>query len=174
MTPTLPRNFNDHLIEEYKCIVEQTGNLSDRRQTTNDIYVALNTLFLTGLAVLLTTSHLMSWYPAIIIGIVTLISWFINFTWLSLLDRYRTLIKVRIDYLKQLETLFPIKGANIKQGIYLEEEAIYQQRGARFGFTALERRLAGLFIALYPLLTIGIVIATYFTQKGIILPLSFN
>ncbi len=160
-------------IEEYKTIVEQTSSLSDRRQVTNDIYVALNTLFLTGVAYFLTTTHLKSWWPAIILGVVTLISWVINGTWMGLLEQYRELIKLRYTYLKQLEGLFPIKGADIARGIYHAEQKLYDEHH-NFDFTKLELRLARLFLILYPTIAIVVAILTYLISQGILSTPIFN
>ena len=160
-------------LEEYKTIVEQTSSLSDRRQVTNDIYVAINTLFLTGVAYFLTTTHLKSWWPSIILGSVTVVSWIINGTWMGLLEQYRSLIKLRYDYLKQIENQFPSKGQGIALGIYQAEQQLYDERHS-FGFTRLEQRLARLFLLLYPAITIVVIVLTYLIAQGIVGMPSFN
>jgi mRNA-degrading endonuclease HigB of HigAB toxin-antitoxin module len=155
-------------IEEYKTIIEQTSSLSDRRQVTNDIYVALNTLFLTGLGFLLTSFHLRTWWPTLALAGVTLVSWIINGTWLGLLRQYRELIRFRVDYLKQLEKHYFSKPGDMKKGIYLAESDLYDNKGKNFGFTRLELRLVWLFLILYPLIAVIVAALTYLQMSGII------
>jgi hypothetical protein len=179
MSTTLPSYTSlEHsaALEEYKNIAEQTGGLSDRRQVTNDIYVALNTLFLTSFGYLLTTSHLKTWVPAFVVAAITIVSWFINVTWRRLLEQYRQLIKVRVDYLKAIEQRFPEKSGDVARGMYLEEAKLYDaghQTGRLFGFTRLEKRLNTVFLVLYPLLAVVITGLTYLVAQGIIPPVTF-
>ena len=50
-SPMLSNTFER--IEEYKAILENHAEVSARRQRTNDIFVGLNTVFLTALGFLL-------------------------------------------------------------------------------------------------------------------------
>ncbi len=56
LPPTVPRSTaeRDFIFDEYKHVIENTAKLSDRRQTINDIFVGLNSLFLTAVVALLT------------------------------------------------------------------------------------------------------------------------
>jgi hypothetical protein len=71
--PFLPQGASNHLgggatpsvepsvferMGEYQAILEHHAQLSTRRQHTNDMYIGINTVFLTALGVLLVQSHL--------------------------------------------------------------------------------------------------------------------
>ncbi len=153
----------ENRIDEFKAILENTANLSDRRQTVNDIFVGLNSLFLTGLAFLFITSHLQNWWTTAAFGGVTVLTSLINGVWWTLASRYRTLIQMRYSLLeemeKQIQTLgeYPeytvtIKGARGKTfaaktrfGTLALEHALHDQGAAVYGFTRVESRLITLF-----------------------------
>ena len=76
--------------------MQDTTKLSDRRQTTNDLFVGLNVVFFTGMGALFYTSHLKSWWVTGLYAAITAIAFFLNFTWIRLVNRYSRLIGLRI------------------------------------------------------------------------------
>lgn len=90
-------------IQEYKTVVENTSRLSDRRQIINDIFVGLNSLFLTALGFLFVNSHLKSWWTTAAFVLVTIFTLCINGTWLTMIERYRNLLGIRYSYLEAIE-----------------------------------------------------------------------
>src|SRR5215467_6128049 len=45
--------MGDRIFDQYQLLVEDTARLSDRRQTTNNIYLSANALLLGGVAILI-------------------------------------------------------------------------------------------------------------------------
>src|SRR5437763_7395370 len=73
---------------EYQAVLENHAQLSARRQHVNDVYVGLNTVFLTALGILLLQSHLDTWWVFVVVSAVTLIIMPINLAWRAALRRY--------------------------------------------------------------------------------------
>lgn len=172
VTAVAKRNENHSLLDEYQCVAQQTGSISDRRQTTNDIYVGINVVFLTGLALFLPSIHFTSWWGTAGSALIALVAVFVNGTWIRLLQNYRELIGVRINYLMEMEKQFPPKGADQVRGVYLAEQALYQKKGA-FGFSMQELRLARFFQVIYPALAVVIGVLTYLVAQKYITPPTF-
>lgn len=95
---TIPR------FSYYLALMADTTKLSDRRQTTNDLFVGLNVVFFTGMGALFYTTHLKSWWVTGLYVAITVLALFLNLTWVRLNDRYRRLIELRIHYMQKLES----------------------------------------------------------------------
>src|SRR5436190_24058694 len=89
-------------MEEYRAILEHHAQLSTRRQHTNDVYIGLNTVFLTALGVLLLQSHLDNWWVFAVVSAMTIIILPINVTWRAALLRYGRTLAYRYDYLREI------------------------------------------------------------------------
>jgi hypothetical protein len=137
-------------LAEYYAVMDNTTKLSQRRQTTNDILTGINVFFLTGMGAVFVSSHLTSWWLTAIFGVITVFAWLFDITWIRLLNRYRTLIGLRIRYLEALEERLRLAGAfvevevlpeNAKQpvktrGVYTLEKAVFYQPGRHWGLSA--------------------------------------
>jgi hypothetical protein len=176
---------SDVRFKEYQALIEDTAKISDRRQTTNNIFVSLNVLFLTGLGLLFLQSgpHLSSWWVAGIFAIVTFIAITLNNNWLDQIEKSRRLVSLRIRYLEGLEdslrasgefeniTVQPEKGGTPQagRGVYtFERMSLYSGSDPRLGFTRSERALGITFNAIYLLVTITIIAITALVQANII------
>lgn len=94
-------------IDEYKAVLDNLSGLSSRRQNTNNVYVGLNTVFLTALGFFLSTHlNFIVWSTAVAVGIMTLPLVFLNTVWLCSLKRYGRGAQVRYDYLREIEKEF--------------------------------------------------------------------
>lgn len=176
----------DNRFAEYTAIMETTGRLSDRRQTTNNHYVSLNVLFLTALGYLIFFSRLANWWIVVALSVMTITATIINSTWLRLIHRYTRLIGIRISYLEGLENLLRATGqyaevhvAAGKQervvpfGIFhLERELIFAKEAQGYGMSQLEKSLVWVFLAAFPLVTALIALLTYLITSHIIPPVS--
>ncbi|MGO8951303.1 MAG: hypothetical protein ACLQUY_27345 [Ktedonobacterales bacterium] len=87
----------------YLALMEDTTKLSDRRQTTNDLFVGLNVVFFTGMGVLFYNSHLNTWWVTGLYAAITVLALMLNATWIRLITRYSRLVRLRIQYMEQLE-----------------------------------------------------------------------
>lgn len=161
-------------IEEYKVVLEEHGRLSARRQNLNDVFVAINTIFLTAIGILVFQSKFDSWWFVGAVGAVTLAIVPINMTWRTAIDRYKSEIKVHVDYLISIEREFrrrreanagkPLDG-ELPVGFYLYNTI---RRRAHGGKSRIEKRLATYFIILYPMITLVVAALTYVVTNGLI------
>jgi hypothetical protein len=173
-------------FQYYLALMEDTTKLSDRRQTTNDLFVGLNVVFFTGMGALFYASHLKTWWVTGLFAAITAIAFFLNFTWIRLINRYSRLVGLRIAYMHQLESALQSQGIFVADpllpgapgqsgpgtGIYtLEYQRLYT-KNARFGFSRLERVLIVTFMIAYVLATIGVAVVTYLITINVIGPVS--
>src|SRR5262249_55051965 len=93
-------------IGEYTAVLENLVQLSLRRQNTNNFFVGLNTVFLTGLGVLLFSTRLASWWVVGATAAITLAILPLNATWRTAIKRYKVGISVRKVYLQEIEEEF--------------------------------------------------------------------
>jgi hypothetical protein len=173
-------------LQYYLALMEDTTKLSDRRQTTNDLFVGLNVVFFTGMGALFYASHLKSWWVTGLFAAITALAFFLNFTWIRLINRYSRLVGLRIRYMHQLESALqsegifvsdpPLPGAPVQPGsvpsmgtgVYtLEFQRIYTKDG-HFGFSRLERGLIVIFMIAYVLATLGVATVTYLISTNVI------
>lgn len=165
---------NQHILErmeEYKVVLETQAQISARRQHMNDVYIGLNTVFLTALGLLLVQSHLDTWWVFVVVCAVTLAIMPLNLTWRAALSRYRNILSFRFDYLRESEQEFRVwkgKVTGPSAGLHLREKEL----GLHLkGNTQLEIRLATYFICLYPVLALVVGILIYLIQVHLIPPL---
>ncbi len=167
-------------IEEYKAVLENLVQLSARRQNTNNVFVGLNTVFLTGLGILLLSTRFTSWWIVGAALAITLAIVPLNLTWRTSIIRYKRGINVRKDYLQEIEQEFRQRRAQVAVGpvgtagtpplglfLKVRETTLH-----RHGNTELELRLVTYFLVLYPLITLGVSVLTYLVSSQVIPPLS--
>ncbi len=173
-------------LAEYYAVMDSTTKLSHRRQTTNDIMTGINVVFLTALGAVFLTSRLASWWLTAIFGLITAFAWLFDITWIRLLNRYKTVISLRIRYLEALEARLRQMGAfvelevlpeNAKQpiktrGVYTLEHVALYQPGNHAGFVRRERFLVILFMMAYLLATGGVALLTQLIALHLLSPVA--
>ncbi len=151
-------------FEEYKFFIEDTARLTERRQTVTNIYVAVNTILLSAVALLVKDAGLQRWAVVAATSMLLVAGIVICLFWRQLIIRYKKLVGLRLDELRQMEDLPEMAGC---QRMYHVEDKLYPRdtqgnmlkiRG-RMDFSDLERQLPNVFIVLYVLSLAGIVIA---------------
>lgn len=181
---------DETMFKEYLAVAADTAKLSDRRQTVSDLFLGINSLFLAAAGFVAISSHLTSWWAAIIVGAITCITIIFNIIWLRLIGRYRTLISLRIRYLEALETALQAEGTfsqvailsedgkqsiPVKRGVYLvEQDSSLYRKGAKVGFYRLERALVRTFIAAYVVLAVAEAVLTYLVTSHMLDPLTIQ
>jgi len=162
-------------IEEYKAVLDNLAAVSARRQSLNDVFVGINTVFLTALGVLLFASRLTSWGAVIAIGAISAVITPINLTWIAALVRYRRGLRFQLQYLREIETEFRQRRGTISGspdiGFFLRLDEV---RRPRSGNTRLEVLLAAYFLCVFPLITGAIATLTYFVTIGYLSPLNLT
>src|SRR5262245_45774583 len=153
-------------IGEYTAVLENLVQLSLRRQNTNNIFVGLNTVFLTGFGVLLFSTRLASWWVVGATAAITLAILPLNVTWRMAIKRYKVGISVRKVYLQEIEEEFRTRRGTAEMGssasplglfLKIRDTSSLHQHGN----TELEVRVATCFLLLYPIITILVGILTY-------------
>jgi len=151
-------------FEEYKFFIEDTARLTERRQTVTNIYVAVNTILLSAVALLVKDAGLQRWIVAATTIMLLFAGIVICLFWRQLIVRYKKLVGLRLDELRQMEDLPEMAGC---QRMYHVEDKMYPRdaqgnmlktRG-RMDFSDLERQLPNVFMVLYGLFLAGILIA---------------
>lgn len=170
-------------FEEYRLIIEDISRSSERGQGTNDVYIALNGLFLTALGALVLTSSLRSWWIAGAFASVTLLSLCINGFWLRAILLRRRVQRIQIAYAVGVETLLRetgnlgeirIGGELVPFGIFSLLQTKVYRRNVTHGRTRIELQLAAVITATYPIATAVVAALTYMVANGYLPPLSIR
>jgi hypothetical protein len=134
-------------FEEYKLLIERAEKLSERRQTTSQIYLTVNTAIFGVIAFLIKDSGLQDkglfWglLPIAMIGIIICV------IWLNIIVRMEKVLGWQYKHLREMEK--KLKGSD---KLFTEEnKALYQQnkKRRRFSFSLLEAWLPSLLIFVY-------------------------
>lgn len=156
-------------MDEYKAMLDNLAGLNQRRQSTNNLYVGLNTVFLTAIGVFIST-HLdfMNWATAIAVTFITIAILPMNLIWRITLTRYARSAVIRYDYLKEIEEEFRARSEYDKNrdiGLYIRLDRLGVPRP---GAVQLERILATYFLCFYPTISLLLVALTWLTQNHIV------
>lgn len=162
-------------LEEYQAILEHAAQLSARRQHINDVYVSLNTIFLTALGLLLLQSHLDTWWVFVVVSAVTVIILPINQAWRAALRHYGDRLSIGYAYLREIEQEFRTRRGNgadqPAMGLFLrlQETELPSRRESN---TPFEVQLATYFLCLYPVLSLVVGILVSLVEAHLLPPLS--
>ena len=104
-TEQLPQWTEGHVFGQYRLIVEETARISDRRHSTNNLFVSVNSILLGAVAILVQQSTnkpvvALLFLAFLLVGAGVLLCLF----WLILLHGYSQRINRRLAYLGELET----------------------------------------------------------------------
>ncbi len=81
-------------FEEYKLFIEDTARFTDRRQTVTNVYVAVNTILLSAVALVMTNRTLTHWLLALTAFAVLAGGIAVCFFWRQLIDKYHRMNSV--------------------------------------------------------------------------------
>ncbi|HTP01681.1 MAG TPA: hypothetical protein VMJ64_09925 [Anaerolineales bacterium] len=143
-------------FEELKFLHEKTETFSERRQTTTQTYLTINTAIFGALAFLAKDSGLHRWdlllvvLPLFGVGILACI------IWLRIIQKLDAIIGWHYEQLREIERSIP----ESHQLINKEWERFFDaKQGRRFSFSSLEAQLPSVLIILYAAYAIGLAIA---------------
>lgn len=160
-------------LEEYKLLVEDTARLSERRQSVTNTYITVNGGLVGLISFLAKDSGLNDWglvlfmLPLLALGVI--ICWY----WQQLLGRYKKLVALRFDILRELET----RMAHSVRTYHLEDKLYPRDiQGDTIATTSLnisdrEINLPRLFRWVYIVLGLVMLVGTILVKAGIIGPL---
>ena len=131
--------YQAHLLEQYKLFVESAQKVTDRRITTGNYLLTVNSFLLTVFGVA-SSQHLGGFWLAIIPVAGLLVS----FTWYSLVVFYRNLGARKYKVIHELESFLPVAPFRCE---WLSTH--YEEAKRRAGVTHLERVIPLTFAAIY-------------------------
>ena len=144
-------------FEEYKLFVEDTARFTDRRQTVNNIYVAVNSIVLTAVTFLVKVAGPFSLWRAFTAMPVLAAGIFVCLQWDQLLYKYKQLMRLRFRELRAMED--EVDGSH---QMYHKEDELYPRdeegeviRGEGLNNSDRERWLPRVFIVVYVLFFLG-------------------
>ncbi len=147
-------------FEEYKLFVEDTARFTDRRQTVNNTYVAVNSIVLTAITFLAkdvnSTTPLWQFFTVMLVLSAGI---FICLQWERLIYTYKKLCGLRFRELREMEEIHKELGFH---GMYHKEDELYPRdknnkmiRGKGLNISDRERWLPWVFIVMYGLFLLG-------------------
>ncbi len=133
-------------FEELKFLHDRTQRLSERRQTTSQTYLTINTAIFGAVAFLIKDSGLEGWnlilisLPLFGVGLLACVTWY------RIIWNLESIIGWHYQQLRELEKKIPKSHMAINK----EWEEFFKQKGKKkFSFSGLESQLPKLLIALY-------------------------
>lgn len=109
-------------FEEYKLFVEDTGRFTERRQTVTNIYVAVNSIILSAIALLVKDAGLAPFWRSFVVILVLMAGIIICLQWDRLILKYKRLVGFRIDQLRAMEDHQDMAGCH---RMYHAEDLLY-------------------------------------------------
>ena len=132
-------SFQAHLLEQYKLYVESSQKVTDRRITTGNYLLTVNSFLLTVFGVA-SSQHL----GGLWLAIVPVAGLLVSFTWYSLVVFYRNLGAGKYKVIHQLESFLPAAPFRC------EWRSAHDEKARRHtGVTHLERVIPLAFAAIY-------------------------
>lgn len=155
-------------FEEYKFFIDDTSRFSERRQTISNIYVAVNSLLLTGIGLLikdLTIQTSWNWFlslPLIAAGIA------VSIWWSQLIYRYKELVRLRIRVLRDIEDEMEnsVKMYHREDVLYPVDKNGVTIPGQGLNLSDIEGNLPKLFIALYCIFGLALFLMLIYINLG--------
>jgi hypothetical protein len=138
--------FDDHLLEQYKLYVDSSQKLSDRRLSTNNYLLAINSSLLTLLGLF---ASLISYHKPLIM--IPIAGFLLSLAWFLLLTSFKRLNGAKFDVIHELE-------GNLPANVFKNEWHLLKS-GKRRPYTAmsdLERLVPVLFLIFYSVVAVFI------------------
>ena len=148
-------------FEEYKLFIEDAARFSERRQRISNTYITVNSLLLAAIGLLIKDMGAKGIWALLLPVPLVLAGIFVSLWWRQLIDKYKRLVGLRIDKLREME-----ENMSEWTGMYHAEDELYprgeekkmiSEKGR--SISDLEKRLPGLFLVLYSLFVIGLLTA---------------
>jgi hypothetical protein len=130
--------FNEHILEQWKACVEMANSNSERRLTSNNIFIVINA------AIIALTSFAPD-YKSIVMSLVGIV---VSAIWINSIKSYKELNRVKYQIINELE-------GNLPASPYKYEWYLINKEGKYKRFTILENILPCIFIVLYILCIIA-------------------
>lgn len=148
------KNYQEHLLEQYKLFVQMADNISERRSKTNTFFLSVNSFLLTALGIftkiILDVDVGLWWlYVASAGGIIFAITWYV------LIRNYKKLNSGKFEVIHELEKKLPTSPYTKEWNIIRKGNGNKYQK-----LTNIESVVPIIFIGLYLALSIGTYLIT--------------
>jgi hypothetical protein len=145
-TSSSPILFPSNLFEQYQLFVEETARISDRRHSTSNLFLSVNSVLVGAVALLIQQSGgkgspLLTFLAFLLVGAGSVLC----ILWLQFLLRYANRLRVRFLYLSKLEQMNPSLLLSVFSNKELRTES----------FSHLEARIPVVFLVTYALAVAG-------------------
>jgi hypothetical protein len=148
-------------FEEYKLLNERAQKLSERRQTTTQTYLTINTAIFGAVAFIIKDSGLTSWVlvlatlPLFLVGILACV------IWLGIMTKLEGFLDWQYDRLREIEKEIPGSAMLLTR----ENKEFYEPvegKKKKFSFTLQEAWLPRLLIILFSLYGAAMILSACF------------
>jgi len=141
-----PDLFAGKLFEQYQLFVEETARISDRRHSTSNLFLSVNSVLVGAVALLIQQSGgkggpLLLFLAFLLVAAGTVLC----ILWMQFLLKYAKRLRKRFTYLGKLERAYP----SLLLRVFSNEELSSES------FSHLEARMPVVFLATYIIAVIG-------------------
>jgi hypothetical protein len=146
-------------FEEYRLLYERAEKLSERRQTTSQIYLTINTAIFGGVAFLAKDSGFQGWILTLSFLSLFAFGILVCSIWLSILLKLEKILNWQYGQLREMEKGIP----GSFQLFTKENDALYKPNKGeeKFSFSLLEARLPAILVTIYGICVLGIIFAAW-------------
>ena len=157
-----PGNFDR--ADEYGIVMQDAAWLSERRQTSHNVFIGLNTLALTGMGYVVTTNRISTWWAFALVATIASIMIPFNVIWQLSLRGYKRGLDSRYAYLRDLETTFP-QLMETPAGVFTKFK---REEIERYSNSRQELRVAWYFMLLGPSIAAAVGLLTWLVTNAVI------
>jgi hypothetical protein len=141
-----PVIFAGSLFEQYQLFVEETARISDRRHSTSNLFLSVNSVLVGAVALLIQQSggeggRFLLFLAFLLVAAGTVLC----ILWMQLLLKYAKRLRKRFIFLSKLETTYP----SLLLRVFSNEELFSES------FSHLEARIPVVFLATYVIAVTG-------------------
>ncbi len=111
-------------FDEYKLFVDDTARFTERRLTVTNIFVAVNSILLGGIALLIKDAGIATWAIKITVLLLLCAGIGICGLWAQIITKYKKLIGLRMRELKKMENHPEMAGCH---QMYILENELYPE-----------------------------------------------
>jgi hypothetical protein len=161
-------------FEEYKLFVEDTAKFSERRQTINNTYIAINSIILTATSFLVKDAGFIPVWRAIVAAMILSAGITLCAQWERMIRKYKRLVGFRINQLLLIEASEEMKSCH---GMYHAEKELYPTDeknnsipGQGLNFSDGEKWLPRVFGAVYVIFLLGTLFVLFFAPHLLSVP----
>jgi hypothetical protein len=145
-TSSSPALFPGDLFEQYRLFVEETARISDRRHSTSNLFLSVNSVLVGAVALLIQQSGgkgsaLLIFLAFLLVAAGSVLC----ILWLQLLLKYARRLQQRFIYLSKLEQMNPSLLLSVFSNKELRTES----------FSHLEARIPVVFLVTYVVAVVG-------------------